>query len=104
VRLAELSDRIHTAMQRSLLKRSSGLAGLSQLLNSLSHRSVLQRGFAIVRGDAGQMLRSVASACATTAFDIEFADGHVAAEPRAIPMRPAPTKPGGKAGSQGSLF
>jgi exodeoxyribonuclease VII large subunit len=108
------------------VKRRGALTALAQLLNSLSHRSVLDRGFAIVRAGSGQMLRSVADVTAGAGLDVELADGHFAAraESDGAADRPPPSskapptqtlpsqspparkaRPGPQGGSnQGSLF
>jgi exodeoxyribonuclease VII large subunit len=83
------------------------------LLNALSHRGVLARGFALVRDGAGRPLRKAAAVSAGMRLDIEFSDGHVPAvaegSPAAATERPTPApKPRGRRGngnsSQGNLF
>jgi exodeoxyribonuclease VII large subunit len=70
---------------------------LSQLLRSLSHKSVLDRGFALVRDRDGRPLRRLAEAEAAGHVELEFADGRAAAvlgdtahEPPA-PLSPTPS-------------
>jgi exodeoxyribonuclease VII large subunit len=96
-----------------LRQRATSLERCGQLLNALSHRGVLARGFALVRDLAGRPLRQAAAVNAGMRLDIEFADGHVraAAEGSSAaadkPQSPA-TKPRGRRGNgnsnQGSLF
>jgi exodeoxyribonuclease VII large subunit len=50
-----------------------------QLLAALSYRSVLARGFALVRDDAGHAVRAAAAVGPGARLDLEFSDGHVAA-------------------------
>ena len=65
-----------------MLKRKAiEAASLSQLLRTLSHKSVLDRGFALVRGADGHVIRRADAAKSATRLDIEFADGHVSARP-----------------------
>ena len=64
----------------TLKRKAFELASLSQLLRSLSHRSVLDRGFALVRGARGKVIRRAAALDGAAALDIEFADGHVSAQ------------------------
>jgi exodeoxyribonuclease VII large subunit len=78
-RLASLSARAAQGAASALKRKAFELASLSQLLRSLSHKSVLDRGFALVRGDGGAVIRRAASLKAAAALDIEFADGHVSA-------------------------
>ena len=108
-RLGELGERLTLAARNQIAARGRALTGAAQLLASLSHRSVLDRGFAIVRDGGGQMLRTAAQVAGGGPLDIEFADGHVKAQ--AAPGGDATTgsgrsptarrAPGAK---QGSLF
>ncbi len=50
-----------------------------QLLTALSYRSVLARGFALVRNDAGHPLHAAADVEAGARLELEFSDGRVAA-------------------------
>ncbi len=61
-------------------QRRRQLDALAQLLRTLSHKSVLDRGFALVRDDEGRMVRRVAEAEAAGRVELEFADGRIAAE------------------------
>jgi exodeoxyribonuclease VII large subunit len=95
----------------SLRQRVGSVERCGQLLNALSHRGVLARGFALVRDDAGRPLRKAAAVNAGMRLDIEFSDGHVpaVAEGAAATERPTPApKPRGRRGngnsSQGNLF
>ena len=85
-RFGEVSGRLELAGAGQVIRRRNALAGLSQLLNSLSHRSVLERGFAIVRVSSGQTLRTVTQVAAGDGLDIELADGRIAV--RAVPGEP----------------
>jgi exodeoxyribonuclease VII large subunit len=87
------------------------------MLASLGYLSVLRRGFALVRDDAGRTVRSAAAVTTRQRLDVEFADGHIRAEavakpvatPGADPLVPAdqqrPQRPPRSArGGQGELF
>jgi exodeoxyribonuclease VII large subunit len=78
-RLASLAARGAQGAQNALKRKALELTSLSQLLRSLSHKSVLDRGFALVRGAGAGVIRRAAALEAAAALDIEFADGHVAA-------------------------
>jgi len=88
-------------------RRATRLAQAWRLAETLSHRAVLRRGFALVLDAEGRPVKSVATVRPGDALAIEFADGTVAAEatggdsPRSAPRKPA-RKP--EPGSQGSLF
>ena len=122
-RFFEVTARLQQAAQGQMIKRRGSLSGLAQLLNSLSHRSVLDRGFAIVRADGGRMLRSVIEVVAGAGLDVELADGRFAAraesggaperkpppdaprDAQPSPLKRARSGPGPSSGSQqGNLF
>ncbi|HEX9770742.1 MAG TPA: exodeoxyribonuclease VII large subunit [Kiloniellales bacterium] len=84
------------------------LEALGRVLESVSYRKVLARGYAVVRGPAGLIARA-AAVTPGLALDIEFADGHVAATASSGPAakRPARAKAPKKTGRddpQGSLL
>lgn len=73
------------------LKRRS-LEEQAKLLVSLGPQNVLERGFALVRDEQGQVLRRAAAIHPGAGLDIQFADGHVAAEAKSGPAEsPGPT-------------
>ncbi|MCO5130719.1 MAG: exodeoxyribonuclease VII large subunit [Xanthobacteraceae bacterium] len=78
-----------------------------QLLAALSYKSVLARGFALVRDEAGRALRGRTAIAPGMRLDLEFSDGRVRAvadgDPRAAPIQPAP-KRRPKPPDQGDLF
>jgi exodeoxyribonuclease VII large subunit len=65
------------------------------LLAALSYRSVLARGFALVRDEAGHAVRAAAGVGPGARLDLEFSDGHVAATADADrpAAKPAQVKP-----------
>jgi exodeoxyribonuclease VII large subunit len=116
-RLADLRLRHTKAFADGLMLRRRTLTSHAQMLASLSYQSVLERGFALVRDAKGRMLRSAQGTAPGQGLDIEFADGHVAAEVREGGALPAGrTDPANKAANpsappkpkaaakQGSLF
>ncbi len=109
-RLAGAAQRLDRAVAGLIVRSQERLDRLSRLQDSLSHRSVLARGFALVRDEHGALVRSVAQAPPGTGLDIEISDGRIAARAgAATPDPPAPPQPrrrvrrlGGD--DQGSLF
>ncbi len=107
-------ERAGTALRREVTRRLGDrqrrLAALGTLLESVSHKSVLQRGYAVVRDEAGQPLTSVEATTPGMGLDIELKDGHIDAvtatghearpQPRTSPKR----KRGAGGGEQGSLL
>ena len=78
-------------MRRLAEIRTDRLAGAAKLLQSLSYKSVLSRGFAVVRDAKGQPLHAAAAIKPAQSLQIEFADGVVKAKEDSGPK-------------QGSLF
>ncbi len=75
--LIRLGDRTSRALRQIIALRSERLTGAAKLLASLSYKSVLQRGYAVVRDSDGHAVRVAAAIKAGAALDIEFADAHV---------------------------
>ena len=71
--------RLRRSRQQILADRRDGLKALNRVLESVSYRKVLARGYAVVRGPEGLVARAAAVAPGL-ALDIEFADGHITAE------------------------
>lgn len=78
------------------------LDGPAKLLESLSHRRVLDRGYALVHGVSGGLVTSVEAARAEALLEIEFADGRLPVVP-GEPPRPR-RRPVGPAPDQGTLL
>ncbi len=78
-RLNVCTRRAALALRLVVDKQRRRLEARSQLLNSLSYKNVLKRGYAIVRDETGVMLRRADQAASAQALQIEFADGLVSA-------------------------
>ena len=109
-RCERFRERLETNVARSLRARDhllknarAQLASLGQLLNAFSHKSVLERGFALVRGADGRPIRSVAAASPGAALEIEVKDGRFGAVVSGIAPKKSALAPA-KASKQGSLF
>jgi exodeoxyribonuclease VII large subunit len=83
-----------------LRERRARLDGAARQLESLSYRSVLARGFALVRDAAGEPLTRAADVAAGMRLAIAFADGEVAATADGEAKRKAKTM----RATQGSLL
>ena len=84
-------DRSQARSLATLLARSRAkLDGQAKLLQTLGYHNVLARGFALVRGEDGAMLRRAAEVKPGAALDIEFADGHIEAHADAAARKPEP--------------
>ena len=53
------------------------MTGATKLMASLSYKSVLQRGFALVRDGAGHPIHSAAAIKPAQQLTVEFSDGSV---------------------------
>ncbi len=84
--LAQQLARCHPALL--LQERRRELGHRLELLGALSPQRLLERGFALVRGEAGQLLRSVGQTQPGSSLRIELADGSIEAQVTAV--RPSP--------------
>ena len=78
-RVARTADRLHGAMQAQVERRQARLDTLAAKLEVLSPLNVMRRGFAVVRGDSGRVLKSVEGYEPDMNLRITVADGDVRA-------------------------
>ncbi len=78
-RLAGLLDRSHRCHAQGHLDRERRLERAARLLDALSYKGVLERGFALVRDGEGNPLHAAAAISSGQSLEIEFRDGRVAA-------------------------
>jgi exodeoxyribonuclease VII large subunit len=98
-----LAGRAHRARGHVMKNARTRLDGLAQLLSAFSHKRVLDRGFALVRGQDGSPVRSVSAASPGTALEIEVRDGRFGAVVSGTVPKKSVQSPV-KAAKQGSLF
>ncbi|WP_417685613.1 exodeoxyribonuclease VII large subunit [Roseibium sp.] len=115
-RLNGYDERLQRAFSQRILKLRDRLDSQEKLLKSLSYKDVLARGYALVRDENGQPIRSAHAVSAGTALSIELADGvleAIAGGEGTAPAAPPSPKPAKKpkqaaasqqTGKQGSLF
>ncbi|HLZ03285.1 MAG TPA: exodeoxyribonuclease VII large subunit [Bradyrhizobium sp.] len=116
-RTARLAERAERAMLTMLDRLEAQMLHSGQLLTALSYRSVLARGFALVRDEAGHPLHAAADVEAGARLELEFSDGRIAATagtaqpvlppqqpPATAPRRPRTPRRVVKPVDQGSLF
>jgi exodeoxyribonuclease VII large subunit len=89
-------------LRRSFEQRRTTLAANGKLLTSLSYKSVLQRGYALVRNEVRIPLHAAAQIKPGQDLRIEFQDGEIAAQASGLPPQPKGAKT--REGGQGSLF
>jgi exodeoxyribonuclease VII large subunit len=90
-RLPDIATRSERALKQLLTKRRDRFTAEAKLLQAMSYKSVLARGYAVVRDADGRPIRSATTVKTNAALAIEFSDGEVLAR-------------AGKATDQGSLF
>jgi exodeoxyribonuclease VII large subunit len=102
-----LASNLRAAFSRHLQRRGDRLAGLWALAASLGPQAVLARGYALVRDEAGALIRSAAQAQSGRLLDIQFGDGRVGAVVNGggdAPARPRQVRKGPPGSGQGDLF
>jgi exodeoxyribonuclease VII large subunit len=106
-RLIRLERSRERALAGMIERARRKLDGQAKLLSTLSYQNVLARGFTLVRGADGAMLRRASEVKPGAALDIEFADGHIGAhaDPRARKPEASAKEPRKPAdGKQGTLL
>ncbi|MEM6946822.1 MAG: exodeoxyribonuclease VII large subunit [Pseudomonadota bacterium] len=100
--LTQAARRARPALNRLGEARRNRLAAAVKLLSALSHKSVLERGFALVTTAKGELVRSSQAAQAAPDLWLNFTDGEIAVrtnaeeKPRSRrPHRPSKTSAGG---------
>ncbi|SCB38200.1 exodeoxyribonuclease VII large subunit [Rhizobium hainanense] len=119
-RLGNLVRHADTAIRHQLTRARSELVAQERILQSLSYKNVLKRGYAVVRDEDDRPVSLAAALSTGAAISIEFADGRVSAvtgddatppsssstASSAMPAKKRATKPVEPAAppKQGSLF
>jgi len=102
--LARTTARLAPAIKRTMEGHRKHLDGAARVLESLSHKSVLARGFVMVHREDGSLVRAAKDLNAGDVIDLTFADDHKKAviDPPSEAPKPRPKpKPGV---DQGDLF
>jgi exodeoxyribonuclease VII large subunit len=104
-RLAPLDQRLQKARVQIVPDRAQYLGQLRKLLETLSYRNVLARGYALVQDETGVVVSSQAAARPGEALKLTFADGEVGVTVAGAPAaRRKASRSGPDEGSQESLF
>jgi exodeoxyribonuclease VII large subunit len=77
VRLPEYQQRMKHAVIRNISQREDKIKHLAAMLESVNYKKVLERGFALVRDDAGKLVNSATKAKAAKSLTLAFHDGDV---------------------------
>src|ERR1700733_11493859 len=78
-RALRLSERARRALATAMQRQQARIAHTGQLLAALSYKSVLTRGFALVRDERGHAVRAAAAIGPGARLNLEFSDGRVGA-------------------------
>jgi exodeoxyribonuclease VII large subunit len=78
-RVLRLSERARRALATSTQRLQARVAHSGQLLGALSYRSILARGFALVRDAQNRPVHSASQVGPGAPLSVEFADGRIAA-------------------------
>jgi exodeoxyribonuclease VII large subunit len=97
--LATLDARLTRAYRQRIGVGARQLHAASRVLESVSYRAVLERGFALVRGAKDELRRRASEVGQGERLTVTFADGEVKATSDGKTTRRGPPKPG-----QGELF
>jgi len=89
--LVETSRRARPALNRFLTARHTQLASQGKLLKTLSYQATLDRGYAIVRDQNGNVLRAAKQVAAATKVGVSLADGTVELTPIGKTSTPTPS-------------
>jgi exodeoxyribonuclease VII large subunit len=100
-RIRTLEARAIRAQGAHIARAQDHLQSLSRILDGISYRAVLERGFALVRGADGVVRRRAAQLKPGERLTLIFADGEARVSGGSAPVKPHARKPGG---DQGSLF
>ena len=77
--LARYGRSAQSALKRQLETQSGRLDRAGKLLDAYSYKGTLDRGFALVRDEAGAVIRSKSGAHSGQAVSLTFADGELGA-------------------------
>jgi exodeoxyribonuclease VII large subunit len=105
--LMRVSARVAPAMKRTLEAHRKHLDGAARMLESLSHKSVLARGFVMVHREDGSLVRAAKDLSPGDEIELTFADEKQRAvvDPARAPAgEPSKPKPKAKPAGQGDLF
>jgi exodeoxyribonuclease VII large subunit len=102
--LGPLGTRLYASMLQGLSLRGAALVQAGKLLTSLSYKSVLARGYAVIKDEEGNLVHQREGLKPGDAVAIEFADGAVGATIAGSPVIKKKSRPQSEPDRQESLF
>jgi exodeoxyribonuclease VII large subunit len=102
--LSPLATRLYAGMLQGLTQRGAALVQAGKLLTSLSYKSVLARGYAVIKDEEGNLVHQREGLKPGDAVAIEFADGAIGATIAGSPVIKKKSRPQSDPDRQESLF
>lgn len=102
--LSPLGGRLGTAIAQWMAQRSAALQQAGKLLDTLSYKSVLARGYAVIKDADGNLVREKAALTPGDMVSIELADGAIGASISGAPVTKKKARPQSDNPAQESLF
>ncbi|CAI8425122.1 MAG: Exodeoxyribonuclease 7 large subunit [Hyphomonas sp. TMED17] len=99
-RLADIANRTEPATRRLLQQKTQKLDSEAKTLETLSYQSTLRRGYSLVLGPDGVLVKSARAASGLKSFSVKFGDGDVSAVPRPSETEKKPSKRARKSSAQ----
>jgi len=103
-RLDKLAQRLARAQRGRLVENRKQLDALGRVMDSVSYRSVLERGFVLVRSEDGSVRRRAETVVSGEHLSLAFADGIRSAVADGPAAPKSKSRPKGTGGGQESLF
>jgi len=106
LRVVQLADRMPRAATRIVADKQRHFANLAKLLETVSYKSVIARGFALVTDASGNLVRAASGLKSGDAVTLEFSDGKAGAiiDTGAATPKPAKKSKPSPPDEQSSLF
>jgi exodeoxyribonuclease VII large subunit len=101
--IADFARRSDSALIRLVERKQASFAATARVLDTVSYKAVLARGFALINNEAGDLVRSKDEVTPGAILGVEVADGRFGATVAGAPPMRRRRKPEDN-GNQGSLF
>jgi exodeoxyribonuclease VII large subunit len=102
-RLTDFARRADSALVRLVERKQASFAATARVLDTVSYKAVLARGFALINNEAGDLVRSKDEVMPGAILGVEVADGRFGVTVAGAPPMRRRRKPE-DSGNQGSLF
>ena len=96
--------RLNQIQNSRIVEARRNIDALARILDGVSYKGALERGFALVRGGDGHVRRRAGQIHGGETLSLTFADGDVAAVACGPPAAGKPKSRSKGSGNQGSLF